>query len=287
MKVEMTLRGLSPRIFTRVTNAAKNDLIALQHQTGVRKMSSTEIEQEKTPPHAVVIGGTSGIGFCIIERLIALGYVVSFTYNSGNSSADNMSARFEGRVRGYRVDLSSSESVASFVECLRDAPAPVALVNTAGVLQEGLAIGAITERLRFVNTVNFLSPAIIASEVATLMAPARRGAIINVTSIASRKAGVGNAIYGSTKIALERFTASLALEVARFGIRTLCVAPGFVDTPMFRNYAKGKDNDLISKLPTREILAPEDVANPVIAFIEGRLKTTGTTIVLGNGEMTF
>ena len=237
--------------------------------------------------HAVVVGGTSGIGEAVLVRLIAAGYHVSFTYNSKPEAATTLSERFPGLAVGHRVDLASLGQVGDFVARLSEGPVPDTLVNCAGVLQEGLSIGGVVERLHLTTTINYLAPATIASEVAALMMPKRRGTIVNVTSVAGRKASIGNAMYGGSKVALERYTASLALEVARFRIRTLCVAPGFVDTPMFRNFSKEKGPDVIRSLPMREILKPEDVADPIISFIDGRIKSTGTTMVLGNGETTF
>lgn len=237
--------------------------------------------------HAVVIGGTSGIGEAVIARLVAASYQVSFTYNSKPEAAESLCSRFAGDVVSYQVDLASLEKVSSFLKRLADEPVPDTLVNCAGVLQEGLSIGSVVDRLNLTTTINYLAPAVISSEVAALMMPRRRGTIINVTSVAGRKASIGNAMYGGSKVALERYMASLALEVARFRIRTLCVAPGFVDTPMFRNFSKEKGPDLIRSLPMREILKPDDVADPIISFIDGRIKSTGTTMVLGNGETTF
>ncbi len=250
-------------------------------------MQTTRPTTTSNAPHAVIIGGTSGIGEAVLRRLAISGYRISFSYNSNDDAARALCGAFDTQVTAHRVDLSCPDAVAGFVRTLAADQAPDTLVSCAGVLEEGLSLGGVSARLHRTTMINYLAPATISSEMAALMAPQRRGTIVNVTSVAGRKASIGNAIYGGSKIALERYTASLALEVARFRIRTLCVAPGYVDTPMFRKFSKGKDNELIRALPMREILMPDDVADPIVGFIEGRIKSTGTTMVLGNGETTF
>jgi 3-oxoacyl-[acyl-carrier protein] reductase len=241
--------------------------------------------------NVIVIGGTSGIGNAVVHKFVAsrpAGSNVLFTYHSAESAAEALCAQYPGVCKAVRLDLSSLEAVEQFLKTLDGAPPPEALVNCAGLLQDGLSLGAVRERLSLVATVNYLAPAMISSYVAQLMAPARRGFIVNVTSASARRPRLGNAVYGSTKAALERYTATLALEVARFKVRTLCVAPAFVDTAMFRSFAGSVPEDFIRKnVPMREILSPEDVANVVHAFVGGTIKTTGTTLTLASGELVF
>ncbi len=239
----------------------------------------------------IVIGGTSGIGQAIIDRFLQPSDQeahVLFTYNNGESTAKLLRERHGERCSSYRLDLSSLDTVQAFLAELKPSAPPSVLVNCAGMVQDGLVMGDIKERLALVTAVNYLAPAMIAAHVAKLMAAERRGHIVNITSVAARRPGAGNAVYGSSKAALERFTASLALEVARFKVRTLCVAPGFVDTPMFRTFAKdGPEQFIRSSIPMREVLKPQDVASAVVGFVRGAIMTTGTTLTLANGELVF
>jgi len=238
---------------------------------------------------AIVTGGASGIGQAVVHRLlVSPGTHVLFTYNSGAATAAALVERYGERCSGYRLDLSSLDAVQAFLATLDPAEPPHVLVNCAGALGDGLAFGDIRDRLTLVTTVNYLAPASIAAAVAKLMASERRGHIVNITSVSARKPNLGNAVYGSSKIALERFTATLALEMARFKVRAVCIAPAFVDTPMFRGFA-GKDPEqfIRTHVPMREILQPEDVAATVAGFVDGHIRTTGITLTLANGELVF
>lgn len=236
---------------------------------------------------ALVIGGSSAIGEGIIKQLVTMGYQVTFTYHRNADKAQTLCAVFGDNCQAVQLDLSNFEQVVAFVGELNADSAPDVLVNVAGITHDALCVGNTGETLRKVHTVNFLSPASICGQVAELMMAKRGGSIVNVTSVAARFPRVGNAAYGSAKSALERFTATLALEVARFKVRTLCIAPAFVDTPMFHQFAAGNEKEVIRSLPLREILAVDDVANAVGSFVSGQIKTTGVTLSLTNGQPVF
>ncbi len=238
-------------------------------------------------PRAIVIGGTAGIGQSIIKGLIDAGYSVHFTYNSNADSAEAICRQYGDSCTCAQLNLSSLDAVSAFLATVDSANAPDVLVNTAGMAADALSLGDVRARLEQATTINYLAPATIASHIGKLMTERRTGSIVNITSIASKRPKAGNAIYGSAKAALERFTATLALELARFKVRTLCVSPGFVDTPMFQKFSGGNARDIIRDIPTREILTADQVADTVLLFVKGYIKSTGTTLVLGNGELVF
>lgn len=238
-------------------------------------------------PRAIVIGGTAGIGQSIIKGLIDAGHTVHFTYNSNADSAAAIRGLYGAACTCEQLDLASLDAVQAFLASVDATNAPDVLVNSAGMAADSLSLGDIRARLERATIINYLAPATIAAHVGKLMTERRNGTIVNITSIASRRPKAGNAVYGSAKAALERFTATLALEMARFKVRTLCVSPGFVDTPMFQKFSGGNAQSIIREIPTREILTADQVAETVMQFVKGNIKSTGTTLVLGNGELVF
>lgn len=233
---------------------------------------------------ALIIGGSSSIGEEIINKFVGMSYEVVFTYNNNEEKAKRICEKNKNACRYIQLDLSDVAKVKEFTNAVSSDFVPDVLVNIAGITADALSLGDISESLTKVHTVNYLSPAIICAQVAQLMVENRKGFIINISSVAAKNPKTGNAAYGSAKAALERFTATLTLEVARFKVRTLCIAPAFVKTPMFDQFAKGKEREVIRSLPLREILAVEDVANTAAAFVQGQIKTTGITISLTNGQ---
>ncbi|MBQ4849988.1 SDR family NAD(P)-dependent oxidoreductase [Pseudoalteromonas sp. MMG012] len=232
---------------------------------------------------ALIIGGTSEIGQAIINKLVESGYDVLFTYNSNEDKAKTVSELSPGKIKFCQLNLIDTHAVNQFASSLKTDFNPDVLVNVAGITHDSLSFGDIQESLMKVHTVNFLSPATVTARAAELMMANRKGHIINISSVAAKSPKTGNGAYGSAKAALERFTASLSVEIARFKVRTLNVAPAFVNTPMFSEFANGKERDVIRSLPLREILEVEDVANAVHAFVTGNIKSTGITLSLTNG----
>ncbi|MNU02860.1 Bile acid 7-dehydroxylase 1/3 [compost metagenome] len=62
------------------------------------------------------------------------------------------------------------------------------------------------------------------------------------------------------------------------------IAPGFVDTDMFKVFAQGGERDILKSIPGRKIMTPEEVANMVFLLVSRQLNTTGTILKVGNGE---
>ena len=114
-----------------------------------------------------------------------------------------------------------------------------------------------------------------------------RGAIVNVSSLASLL-GTGSSIaYAGSKAALDTVSMSLARVLAP-EVRVNVVAPGFVDTPWMisgygaERYAKLRDN-YAGSAPLASVCKPEDVAQTIVWLIEGAGKTTGQTVYVDAG----
>jgi NAD(P)-dependent dehydrogenase (short-subunit alcohol dehydrogenase family) len=135
-----------------------------------------------------------------------------------------------------------------------------------------------------VMNTNFGSTLNYCNVFAPVMAAARFGNIVNISSVAATKIKLGNTAYGCAKAAIERLTLGLALELARFDVKINAVAPGFVDTDMFKAFAQGGEREILKSIPGRKIMQPEEVANIVFLLASRQFNTTGTVIKVGNGE---
>ena len=252
--------------------------------------SVSECEQNSaSTKRAVILGGSSAIGSLIVSGLAKQGVKVLFTYNRNSEIRQKWEREYSANIKGIKFDLRSQTEMESFLSSVHDFGIPDIFVNSVGVNDDCLCLsGTIAQSIRRVTEINYLVPALVSSAVGRLMAEHRSGYIVHITSTASRNPKLGNAAYGASKVALERFVSSLALELARFGVKTLCIAPSFVDTPMFATYAGENREKILRSVPTRRILQPQEVADVAIQFSMGQIATTGTTIFLGNGEsLTF
>lgn len=111
------------------------------------------------------------------------------------------------------------------------------------------------------------------------------GTVVNIGSVVADRAAVLGSTYAAAKAALQSLTRSSALEWARYGIRSVCVEPGYVDTAFnARLKAAGLEERLLERVPTRRPLEPEDVARVVLfAGAPTTLHLTGETIRIDGG----
>ena len=124
--------------------------------------------------------------------------------------------------------------------------------------------------------------------VAYSMMKARRGRIINVSSVAAEHVNPGQTNYAASKGAINAFTRALAVELASRGVTVNAVAPGFIETDMSAA-VRNKAGDLIKKvIPMRRIGVPEDIARVVVflasedsAYITGQVLTVDGGLSLG------
>ncbi|ADF39959.1 SDR family NAD(P)-dependent oxidoreductase [Priestia megaterium] len=116
-----------------------------------------------------------------------------------------------------------------------------------------------------------------------------KGVIINTASIFSFLASPGTYAYHATKGAVVMMTKSAALDLAKYGIRVVAVAPGFVDTPIIQGY---KDNGMIegmkAKTMSRELTTPKQIADMVyLLSLEEAGAVNGSVIMADDGYAAF
>ena len=234
---------------------------------------------------AVVTGGARGIGLGLVNSLILAGYEVYFTYHTSDDKALEIMDTNPNKCKGFKVDSKNVEAIFQFADQVLQYKTPDILINNVGINDDKLLINQTFEEFKNIVDINFLSVVAFCKAFLNDMIENRIGNIINISSVAANKPKAGNSSYGASKLAIERFSKSLALEVARFKIKVNCVAPGFVHTNMFDDFIASQDKRAFySQIPMRKILAINEVCDTVIALCNNTISTTGSVISLGNGE---
>jgi gluconate 5-dehydrogenase len=141
------------------------------------------------------------------------------------------------------------------------------LVNNAGTHCKKPSIETTDEEFQSVMDTNINAVFALTREVLKFMIPRKKGSIINISSMTAFYGLPQVAAYSSSKSALSGLTRTLASEYSHLGIRFNSVAPGFIESEMFRNIMR-KDPDrekkILSRTPAGRFGTPGDIGKAVV-----------------------
>ncbi len=236
---------------------------------------------------AIVTGGAKGIGLGIATELARSGRIaVLFDLDrDGLDSATTMLANEGVEALGLVVDVTDGVSVTRAVDSVIERFGRIdVLVNKAGIVRDKRITKMSEEDWDTVINVNLKSQFLCCKAVLTHMSAARYGRIINISSRAWL-GGIGQANYSAAKGGVISLTRSLALEWAHANITVNAIAPGIVDTPLFRQFDDSLQERLKKSVPVQRIGTPADIAHAVKFFAQGEASyITGQTLYVCGGR---
>ncbi|MDB5703854.1 MAG: short chain dehydrogenase family protein [Sphingomonas bacterium] len=240
-------------------------------------------------PVAIVIGGASGIGAATAQMLAELGWhtiLADLNRVGGEATAARI-----GNAEFIVTDVSNEAEVEAVVaRAMARFGRLDCLVHSAGLVgATGTILEMTGESWRKTNAVLFDSVFYAIKHTARAMAPANRGAIVVVSSIAGVVGGVGAHAYTAAKHGVIGLVKSAASELAAMGITVNSVAPGSTVTPLvssLRGSVEAAIQGSIDTSPLRRPIMPEDIARTILFFVgEGGRNITGQTLVVDGGRM--
>ncbi|KYC36581.1 short-chain dehydrogenase [Scytonema hofmannii PCC 7110] len=184
-----------------------------------------------------ITGSSRGLGRALAETVLEQDETVVLTARNPQQVED-LAARFPGRALAVQLDVTKPEEVREAVkQAITNFGRIDVLVNNAACEVAGVIEEVSDEAVRSQFETNFFGVLETLRVVLPHMRQQRSGHILNISSIACFMAKSGGGIYGSSKLALEGLSGSLANEVAPFGIKVTIVEPGWLRTDFFsRSY---------------------------------------------------
>lgn len=232
---------------------------------------------------ALVTGATRGIGRAIALRFAAEGADVAFTYRSQHEAAQSLVAEIEAlgvKAKGYPSDAASFADAHAVVEDVKALFGRIdILVNNAGITKDGLMMRMDEEQWDAVIDTNLKSAFNFIHACTPVMARQRGGSIINMTSVVGVSGNAGQCNYAASKAGLIGLSKSMAKEMGPRGIRSNCIAPGFIATDMTSALPENVRQEWEKQIPLRRGGTPEDVAG-VAVFLASDLSVYVTGQVI-------
>ncbi|ANM32113.1 hypothetical protein ABI59_06095 [Acidobacteria bacterium Mor1] len=223
---------------------------------------------------AVVTGGSRGIGAACCRVLSACGAKVVVNYRVETPSAQLVVKRIQeagGDAFPLDADVSRVEEAEMLVSETVDRFGSLdILVNSAGIWT-GAPVEEISDR-EWQEMVGInLTGTFQVTRAAVPHLRESKGTIINISSTAAQRGEAGHSHYAATKGAIQSFTKSLATELGGDGVRTNCVAPGWVETDMTRETLESESREgILAQIPLGRAGTPDDIAG-VVAFLASDL----------------
>ena len=233
---------------------------------------------------ALVSGASRGIGAAIADMLASNGARVFGTATSETGAAA-ISGRGIAGLSGLTLNVNDAEGIATVLgEITRQAPAPTILVNNAGVTRDQLLMRMSEEDWETVLDTNLRSVYRLSKACLRGMMKARKGRIINISSVIGSTGNAGQANYAAAKAGMMGFARSLAREVGSRGITVNVVAPGFIDTDMTRDLNEAQREAVLKDIPLKRLGEVDDIA-AVVNFLASPAASyiTGQTIHVNGG----
>lgn len=236
---------------------------------------------------AIVTGGNSGLGFATAKKFCDNG-IKTFIIGRTKEKTEDACAEIGPNAIPVIFDLNNLDAIPAMITDLAKDGNIDILVNNAGINLKKDFLEVTDADFESIIHTNVKSVFAVSREVVKVMKNNGGGNIINISSMASQY-GIPRVIaYSASKGAIETMTRAMAVELAQFGVRVNCIAPGFIKTKMS---AKALDSDperknkVLGRTPMGTLGEPDDIADAAYYFATSESKyVTGTVLPVDGGN---
>ena len=217
----------------------------------------------------IVTGASRGIGEAIALKLAEHGANIAFTYVSSDEKAKALEERLQGlgvKAKAYKSNAGVYAECETMVgDAIKEFGTIDVCVNNAGISKDNLLLRMTPEQWDDVMTINLKSVFNMTKQVIKPMMKARKGSIINMSSIIGMRGNAGQSSYAASKAGIIGFTKSMAHELGSRNIRCNAIAPGFVETDMTHYLKEGEASTaFLQKIPLGRFGKADEIADTTL-----------------------
>jgi len=229
-----------------------------------------------------------GIGRAIALALADAGANVAVAGHSSLAAAEAVAGEIQSKGRqaiAARCDVAAAADVEKFIsQVLTSWGSLDIVVNNAGTTRDGLLLRMSEEDWDTVLDGNLKGTFLMTRAALKPMLKARRGKIVNITSVMGLIGNAGQANYSASKAGVIGFTRSVAKEVGSRNIQVNAVAPGFIETALTDGFSEETRQAILKDIPAGRLGSPEDVAGVVVFLCTSAADyMTGQTLTVDGG----
>lgn len=236
----------------------------------------------------IVTGATRGIGREIAVECARRGARIAFNYVKSEAQAAEVKAEIDalgGRSLAFKCDVGDLKSVREMVNAVKKEFGAIdGLVNNAGITRDKVLVMMSEDDWAEVIRTNLTGSFNFVRAAAFMMMKAKRGSILNITSVSGLIGLPGQVNYSAAKAGVIGLTKSLAKEVGRLGVRANALALGFIETDMTASIPEENKAQALAMIPLGRFGRVADVA-PMAAFLlsDAAAYITGAVINVDGG----
>ncbi|WP_347175251.1 SDR family oxidoreductase [Polaribacter uvawellassae] len=227
--------------------------------------------------NVIITGAAAGFGKAMSLHFLAKGATI-FALDIDEDSLSSLRKESNYKINVYKCDVSNNTEVEEVIENIFKTERKInVLINNAGIMKNAPLVNLLnrpdgrhsTELWDSVIKVNQNSVFYMTRSVVNQMIKNRnKGVIINISSIAA-KGNIGQTAYSATKAAVEAMSKVWSKELGVFGIRSMCVAPGFINTIGAHDALEEKMlSNWVARTPLRRTGEVEEIVKSIDFIIE-------------------
>ena len=237
----------------------------------------------------IITGASRGIGEAIAIKMAEQGAHIAFSFLSSEEKAKTLEQKLQAfgvKAKGYKSNAGSYADCEKFVNDVVTEHGTIDVcINNAGISKDSLLMRLSEAQWDEVMEINLKSVFNMTKQVIRPMMKARKGSIVNMSSIIGIRGNAGQSSYAASKAGIIGFTKSIAHELGSRNIRCNAIAPGFVETDM-THYLQDEEGakSFLSKIPLNRFASSDEIADTAL-FLASDMSSyiTGQVISICGG----